>query len=45
MSFYHEKKEEDKGLVNPVDQDQLENSNQNEKSPEFDEMGTALNGI
>ncbi|MGG3470967.1 hypothetical protein ABES02_26240 [Neobacillus pocheonensis] len=45
MSWNLQKKDEDHGLVNPIEQDQLENSSQNEKSPEFDEIGTALNEI
>lgn len=45
VSWNLQKKDEDHGLVNPIEQDQLENSSQNEKSPEFDEIGTALNEI
>ncbi|WP_423334595.1 hypothetical protein [Neobacillus sp. 19] len=41
--MYSQKKEDD--LVPPVDQEQIENSNQQEKLPEFDEYGTALNDI
>ncbi|WP_268870171.1 hypothetical protein [Neobacillus bataviensis] len=43
MRLYLEKKEDD--FVTHIDQEQLENSSQNEKSPEFDEYGTALNDI
>ena len=38
-----QKKEDD--FVTPMDQEQVDNSSQNEKSPEFDEYGTALNDI
>jgi hypothetical protein len=37
------KKEETNGMVN--EQDRLDNSNQDERLPEFDEYGTALNDI
>ncbi|WHY75535.1 hypothetical protein QNH20_15500 [Neobacillus sp. WH10] len=45
MSFYPQKKEENNRFVTSVDQELLEDSNQNEKLPEFDEIGTALNDI
>ncbi|MFK9092802.1 hypothetical protein [Bacillus salipaludis] len=45
MSLYSQKKENDQGFVHQIDQEQLENSNKNEKLPEFDEYGTALNDI
>jgi len=45
LSFHPQKKEENNRLITPVDQELLENANQNEKLPEFDEIGTALNDI
>jgi len=45
LNFHPQKKEEDIGLVTPEDTKPLENSHQNEKLPEFDEFGTALNDI
>ncbi|MGG1679185.1 hypothetical protein ACIFOT_26180 [Neobacillus sp. NRS-1170] len=45
MNWHLQKKEEDQGLVTPIEQEQIERSGQNEKSPEFDEIGTALNEI
>ncbi|CAH2714189.1 hypothetical protein BACCIP111895_01350 [Neobacillus rhizosphaerae] len=45
MNFYQPKKEDDQGFVYPIEHDPLENSGQNEKIPEFDEIGTALNDI
>lgn len=45
MSLYSQKKEDDQGFVTQIEQEQLENSSKNEKLPEFDEYGTALNDI
>ncbi|MDN3018658.1 hypothetical protein PH210_20950 [Paenibacillus sp. BSR1-1] len=45
MNWHLQKKEEDQGSVTSMEQEQIENSGQNERSPEFDEIGTALNEI
>jgi hypothetical protein len=39
------KKEDEKGIVGSSEQEQWENSNQDERLPEFDVIGTALNDI
>lgn len=43
MNLY--KKEDEKGIVGSSEQEQWENSNQDERLPEFDVIGTALNDI
>ncbi|WP_156351188.1 hypothetical protein [Neobacillus vireti] len=45
MTFIQPRNEDDIGSVNPAGQDELENSRQKEKTPEFDVFGTALNDI
>ncbi|NRD80237.1 hypothetical protein HPT25_23225 [Bacillus sp. BRMEA1] len=45
MSINHQKKETEKGFVNSEEQEQLEHSTENDKAPEFDVLGTALNGL
>jgi len=45
LCFHPQKKEENNGLIAPVDHELLEDSNQNEILPEFDEIGTPLNDI
>ncbi|MDQ0197876.1 hypothetical protein [Neobacillus ginsengisoli] len=39
------KKEDEKAVVGSSEQEQWENSNQDERLPEFDVIGTALNDI
>ena len=45
MSMYFQKKEDESSLVTPVEQEQLNQSVFEEKSPEFDVIGTALNDV
>lgn len=45
MIFIQPRNEDDFGSINPACQDELENSEQKEKTPEFDVIGTALNDI
>ncbi|WP_161487105.1 hypothetical protein [Neobacillus mesonae] len=45
MNMNEFKKGEDKGFVNPADQEREEFSSESERMPEFDEIGTALNEI
>ncbi len=45
MSLLPHKKEENDRFLNLIDKDQIEISTQNEKSPEFDEIGTPLNDL
>ncbi|TWD92370.1 hypothetical protein FB550_119101 [Neobacillus bataviensis] len=42
MNFNAYKKDEDN---QPIEQEQIEDLNLEERVPEFDEIGTALNGI
>ncbi len=43
MGLYIYRKDDENSLVNPVELEQLDNNINSERSPEFDEMGTALN--
>jgi hypothetical protein len=43
--MYFQKKEDESSLVTPVEQEQLNPSVFEEKSPEFDVIGTALNDV
>lgn len=45
MNLYPQKKEEEQGIELIDEQNRIESSNQEEKLPEFDEFGTALNDI
>jgi hypothetical protein len=45
VSLNKKNKDTDKGFINPEEQEQLERSTENEKSPEFDVIGTALNDL
>ncbi|WP_157042286.1 hypothetical protein [Neobacillus jeddahensis] len=45
MSFYPQKQEDTNPFLQQNDQEQLENLRQNDKSPEFDEIGTPLNAL
>lgn len=45
MGSNHQKKEINKGLLTPGDAEQLDCPSDNEKTPEFDVLGTALNGL
>ncbi|MFJ5715354.1 hypothetical protein [Neobacillus sp. NPDC093127] len=45
MTLIQPRNEDDTGSVNSAGQDELENSGQKEKTPEFDVIGTALNDI
>ena len=45
MGFKPFKKGEEKGLVNQAEQEQEDFSTETDKTPEFDELGTALNEI
>jgi hypothetical protein len=40
-----QKKEDERGLVTPVEQEQMNPSVLDEKLPEFDVIGTALNDV
>jgi hypothetical protein len=40
-----QKKEDENSLVNPVEQEQIDHLSSDEKSPEFDVIGTALNDV
>lgn len=45
MSMDFQRKEDESGLVTPVEQEQLNQSALAEKLPEFDVIGTALNDV
>lgn len=45
VRFNQQKKETDKGFMHSNEKDSLERSAENEKTPEFDVIGTALNGL
>ncbi|WP_310368138.1 hypothetical protein [Neobacillus drentensis] len=45
MNMYFQKKEDESSLVTPVEQEQLNPSVFEERSPEFDVIGTALNDV
>ena len=45
MSMDFPKKENESGLVTPVDQEQLNQTVLDERLPEFDVIGTALNDV
>ncbi|MFP5116360.1 hypothetical protein ACSU64_29050 [Bacillaceae bacterium C204] len=45
MSMDFQKKEDERGLVTPVEQEQLNQTVLDEKLPEFDVIGTALNDV
>ncbi len=45
MSIEPFKKDEEKGFTNRVEEEQDDFLTENERTPEFDEIGTALNEI
>ncbi|MCM3571322.1 hypothetical protein [Neobacillus mesonae] len=45
MAFQQIKKGEEKSLVNQIEQEKDDFSTDTERTPEFDEIGTALNEI
>lgn len=45
MNMDFQKKEDERGLVTPVEQEQLNQTVLDEKLPEFDVIGTALNDV
>ncbi|MFL6558022.1 MAG: hypothetical protein ACJ8MO_18140 [Bacillus sp. (in: firmicutes)] len=45
MRMSLQKKEGENGLINPLEQDHMDQSSLDENSPEFDVIGTALNDI
>lgn len=45
MSMDFHKKKNEQGLVTPVEQEQLNQTVLDEKLPEFDVIGTALNDV